>query len=405
MNNKHLIFLLFSIGLYCIPNQLTGQQDTLQSAPKKERKWFQSISIGGYIQVRYNGLFETNRNLDCDQCDKAWGEGSNFSIRRARIVLSGQIHPQIYFYIQPDFASAVNGIKNFAQLRDAYFDIGVDKKNEFRFRIGQSKVPYSFENLQSSRNRLSLDRNDGTNSSFTNERDLGVHFMWAPTKRRELFKSLVADGLKGSGDYGVIALGIVNGQPLNTRELNDNKHIVFRASYPFNIKKQTFEASIQGYTGIYRMMDDDISAGVKHNGSLNYKDERVGVTAVWYPKPFGIQAEYNIGRGPEFNKLTDSIETQNLSGGYVLLNYQLRMKEQLLIPFVKYKYYDGGKKFEQDARSYHLNEMEFGIEWQPWKHFELVVMYTMSERRYEDFTLRDNFQRGNVLRLQAQFMF
>lgn len=405
MNNKHLIFVLFSIGLYCIPNQLTGQQDTLQNTPKKERKWFQSISIGGYLQVRYNGLLETNRNLDCDQCDKAWGEGSNFSIRRARIVLSGQIHPQIYFYIQPDFASAVNGTKNFAQLRDAYFDIGVDKKNEFRFRIGQSKVPYSFENLQSSRNRLSLDRNDGTNSSFSNERDLGIHFMWAPTKRRELFKSLVADGLKGSGDYGVIALGIVNGQPLNTREMNDNKHVVFRAAYPFNIKNQTFEAGIQGYTGIYRMMDDDTSAGVKHNGSLNYKDERVGVTAVWYPKPFGIQAEYNIGRGPEFNKLTDSIETQNLSGGYVLLNYQLRLKEQLLIPFVKYKYYDGGKKFEQDARSYHLNEMEFGIEWQPWKHFELVVMYTMSERRYEDFTLRDNFQRGNVLRLQAQFMF
>lgn len=372
---------------------------------KKERKWFQSFSVSGYLQVRYNGLFETNPDLNCEQCDKSWGEGSNFSIRRARLILSGKIHPQIFMYIQPDFASAVNGNNNFAQLRDAYFDVGVDKKNEFRFRIGQSKVPFSFENLQSSRNRLSLDRNDGTNSSFTNERDLGIHFMWAPSRRRALFKSLVDDGLKGSGDYGVIAFGIVNGQPLNTRDLNNNKHIVFRASYPFYIKNQIFEASVQAYSGMYQMRASDVSAGVKHNGNLNYKDERVGISAVWYPKPFGIQAEYNIGRGPEFNKHTDSIDTKNLAGGYIMLNYQLKLKNQLLIPFVKYKYYDGGKKFERDARSYHINEMEFGIEWQPWKYFELVLMYTMSERRYEDFILQDNFQRGNVLRIQAQLNF
>ena len=192
VNNKHLIFLLFSIGLYCIPNQLTGQQDTLQSAPKKERKWFQSISIGGYIQVRYNGLFETNRNLDCDQCDKAWGEGSNFSIRRARIVLSGQIHPQIYFYIQPDFASSpASGVNHFAQLRDAYFDLGIDKENEFRLRVGQSKVPYGFENMQSSQNRISLDRNDALNSAVANERDLGVFFYWAPAKVREQYPTFI----------------------------------------------------------------------------------------------------------------------------------------------------------------------------------------------------------------------
>lgn len=380
------------------------QSDTIIEKPK-ERKWFQNINVGGYLQVRYNGLLDNNPNLACDQCDKAWGEGQNFSIRRARIIFSGQIHPQISFYIQPDFATGLNGDKNFAQLRDAYFDIGIDKQNEFRFRIGQSKVPYSFENLQSSRNRLSLDRNDGLNSAFTNERDLGIHFMWAPTKSRTLFKDLVDQGLKGSGDYGVIALGIINGQPLNTKELNNNKHVVLRGSYPFKIGNQIFEGSVQGYTGLYQMQSDDISAGVKHNGSLNYRDERVGVSAIWYPKPFGIQAEYNIGRGPEFNKYTDSIETRNLKGGYVLLNYQIKLKNQLLIPFAKYKYYNGGKKFELDARSYNLNEFEVGIEWQLWKHFELVAMYMLSERRYEDFQLQDNFQKGHTLRFQAQFLF
>jgi hypothetical protein len=46
------------------------------------------------------------------------------------------------------------GTNNFLQIRDAYFDLSFDAKKEYRVRIGQSKVPYGFENLQSSQNRL-----------------------------------------------------------------------------------------------------------------------------------------------------------------------------------------------------------------------------------------------------------
>jgi phosphate-selective porin len=73
---------------------------------------------------------------------------------------------------------------------------------EFRLRVGQSKVPFGFENLQSSQNRLTLDRNDALNSAVANERDLGAFFYW-PSKIRERFAMLVKDGYKGSGDYGV----------------------------------------------------------------------------------------------------------------------------------------------------------------------------------------------------------
>ena len=125
-----------------------------------------------------------------------------------------------------------------------------------------------------------------------------------------------------------------------------------------------------------------------------------------YPKPFGIQAEYNIGRGPEFNKATDSIEVKRLHGGYVTLSYMLNLKkDQVLIPFVRGQYYDGGKKFELDARSYEVREFEVGFEWQPVKQFELVAMYTISSRRFEDFLNQDNLQKGNLLRLQAQINF
>lgn len=380
---------------------LFSQTDSLEN----KKKWFSSFSLGGYIQVRYNGLFESNPNLGCDQCDKSWGNGQSLSLKRARLSLSAQIHPQLSIYIQPDFASAVGGSTNFVQLKDAYINIGIDKKNQFRFRVGLSKVPYGFEILQSSKYRLSLDRDEGINSAFSGERDLGVQFMWTPEKRKAIFQTILKEGLKGTGDYGVLTIGMMNGQPANTKELNSNKHVVFRASYPFYIKKQVFEASVQAYTGLYKMRASDISATVKHNIDLNYKDERVGASFVWYPKPFGFQAEYNIGRGPEYNKYTDSIELRNLAGGYVMVNYQLKLKDHTLIPFVKYKYYNGGKKFEQDARSYTINDLDLGIEWQLWKNFELTLMYSLSERRYEDAILTDNFQKGHVLRIQVQAKF
>jgi hypothetical protein len=150
---------------------------------------------------------------------------------------------------------------------------------------------------------------------------------------------------------------------------------------------------------------DQISTGVKFNADRNYIDQRIAASFILYPKPFGIQAEYNIGKGPQFNTVIDSIETKSLKGGYITLSYILHNKEQVIIPFIRGQYYQGGKKHELDARSYDMKEFEFGIEWQPVKQFELVAMYTISNRRYEDFVLQNNLQKGSLLRLQAQINF
>jgi hypothetical protein len=46
-----------------------------------------------------------------------------------RIVFAGQIHPNVYFYIQPDIASSpVAGANNFFQLRDASICHLIQKK-------------------------------------------------------------------------------------------------------------------------------------------------------------------------------------------------------------------------------------------------------------------------------------
>ncbi len=398
---------LFIILLALLTRAAHSQTPDSVKSAAPEKKWFENFSIRGYVQVRYNRLLETNPDLSCEQCDRSWGRNGGISLRRVRIIFSGQLHERVYFYLQPDFANAPSGStsQNFGQLRDAYFDIGLDKASQFRVRLGQSKIPFGFENMQSSQNRLPLDRNDALNSAFANERDLGAILYWAPTTVRQRFSRLVKDGLKGSGDYGVLGLGVFNGQTTNRSELNNQQHVVARLSYPLALGRQIFEPGLQAYSGQYVLATDQLSAQVKHRPDLRYPDQRVAATLVLYPQPFGVQAEYNVGRGPEFNPRTDSIETRRLHGGYVLLNYRLRLGQQQFYPFARAQYYDGGKKHERDARSYTVREAELGLEWQPLDNFEFVAMYTLSARRFEDFQRPDNRQRGRLLRLQAQLNF
>ena len=408
MNKVTLILVLLFLILN-LQSQDSIPKTIVSELPKVEEKkahWSDKITIRGYTQVRYNRLFESNSDLVSEQGDKSIGNKQGFFIRRMRIIFFGQLSDNVYFYIQPDFASSASSTSlHFGQLRDAYFDVSLDKKREFRFRIGQSKVPYGFENLQSSQNRLPFDRNDALNSAVSNERDLGVFFMYCPKKVRELYSSFVNDGLKGSGDYGIFSFGLYNGQVANKPELNNNSHIVSRLTYPIKLGNQIIEPGIQAYSGMWVMPKDQITSTTKVVKSYEYLDQRYAASLVLYPKPFGIQAEYTIGKGPEYDAGKDSILTKDLKGGYVTLSYIIKIKKHIIIPFVRASTYQGGKKHELDARSYRVDEIEGGIEYQPFKNFEFTAAYLYSDRTTSDRTKENNYQFGSLLRLQAQLNF
>jgi hypothetical protein len=292
-------------------------------------------------------------------------------------------------------------------LRDAYFDLGFDKKNEFRIRIGQSKVPYGFENMQSSQNRLPLDRADALNSAVSNERDLGAFFYWAPEKARKLYADFVRNNEKGSGDYGVFGIGLYNGQTANRPELNNNLHLVSRLSVPIKIGNQYIEPGLQGYMGRFVVASDTRSSSVKSPSNFDFKDRRLAGTFILYPRPLGIQAEYNVGRGPRYTPAGDSILNRSLTGGYATISYKIqgKRKDEVFFPFTRIQSYKGGKKHELDARSYNVKELELGLEWQFNKNFELTAMYVFSHRITEDNRLKNNDQKGRLLRLQTQINF
>lgn len=409
------LLLLLSCGL-----SIAQSKEEESSFPTN---WYEKIKVSGYTQLRYNDLYKTNPEMENPQGDRTYGGYDGFSLRRARVKLSGQIHPRMYFYFQADFAS--DG-KNLGQLRDAYFDYFLDPQGEWQVRGGQSKIPFGFENLQSSQNRLALDRNDPLNSAVKDERDMNIGLHYAPKKIRDLFKTIKNQGLKGSGDYGMAYVMFYNGQRGNSIVPDAEKfpHVAMRFAYPFElVSGQFMELGIQGYTGQYVMTsvtegvvvrnDDGTLSSTFAEGQL-FRDQRLAGTIVCYPQPFGFQAEYNFGVGPEFaydaTSETGSIGKENLHGGYLQLMYRIQHKKQEIFPFVKGMYYDGGKKFEQDARSYSMKELELGIEWQPISAFEVVAIYTLADRRYEDMTdfmggNNGNHQKGQLLRLQFQVNF
>ncbi len=388
-------------------NMTTAQIRLEADKSTTKSKWYDRINLRGYSQIRYNRLLETNPDLKCDQCDKSWGDNGSFFIRRGRLVLSGDVSDRVYIYIQPDLAGTISAANatHFWQMRDLYFDLALNKTKTHRFRIGQSKVAFGFENMQSSQNRLPLDRADGTNSAVPNERDLGVTYMWAPAKVRAFYKDAIAQGLKGNGDYGAFAVGIYNGQAANGIEANNNLHYVARITYPIKIGKQVIEPGIQTYGGKYTLASSQLSSGVKYTSDRTYMEQRAAATINLYPKPFGILAEYNIGRGPGYNVITDSIEDRKLEGGFITACYKINKKEHSIIPYARYQYFNGGKKQETDARWYKVNELEAGIEWSPFKSFELTTAYVISERTFIDHKKPSNTQKGNLLRIQTQFNF
>lgn len=487
------------------------------SAPDPQaslQQWYNRLSLRGYTQMRYNDILSGGPNYNdiSTYGDKSVSaRANNFFVRRARVILSGDVSDHMYVYTQFDLASSPSGTfsnvptispafastnastvyaqnslfyafnpymnkfspyganqigtyarnsGNFAQIRDLYADIYFDKEKEFRARPGYSKIPYGYENMQSSQNRLALDRADALNSATPDERDLGIFFYYTPKEMRHLFRDLVKNNLKGTGDYGMLAFGVYNGQGINQIELNRGTHLVARATYPYVFENgQVVEASIQGYTGRVVPYTGAILpslgmgtnwAGLVPNAAMNnvivpyvngpgynglgswnwtywgsgynknpysttpyianganggIQDSRVALTGVIYPQPFGIRSEWNWGVGPQLNETQTAITARKLNGGYVEVTYKYEDKDYglgTLFPFVKYEYYKGGLKSATNSPLDRENDWIAGIEYQPLPEVELTAQYQHMNRTNTGAAPYRQFQ-ADLLRGQLQW--
>lgn len=405
-----------------------GLKSTFDSLNPKDRKstpWYEKVSLRGYTQVRF-GRGQEADEISADPYlfgDRVInGEAENFWIRRARLILYGDVSDHMYLYFQTDFANAPPGTTGptyFAQIRDLYADLYVDKTKINRFRVGLSKIPYGWENMQSSQNRIPLDRTDAINSGAApNERDLGVFYYWTPVEKQKLLKDLVDGGLRGSGNYGIFALGTYNGQGGSQLERNLNLYTISRVTWPWRLPSgQVVEAGLQGYTGYYVVPGSPIRplgqgspiipAGTGGNKGL--RDQRMAASFIWYPQPFGFQTEWNFGEGPGLNHDQTAVVVRPLQGGYAMVMYKYDTEKRgIFTPYVRYQTYRGGYRSIANAPFGNHNQWDLGLEWQIRREVELTAEYSFVEGAnllsttvpgvvpYSDFN-------GNIFRLQLQF--
>lgn len=380
------------------------------AAPAPGKRWYDRIRIRGYTQLRLNEIIAGDRTAPAGVArlrsvhDSGIGDDTGFTFRRIRLILQGDLGDRVSFYLQPDFATAVTGQsvgerrEGFLQLRDAYFDAFLDKDKRFRLRFGQSKVPFGWENMQSSSNRLTLDRSDAINSGVPSERDIGVVAYYTPAAVDDIWERLTEDGQKLFGNYGAFGIGIYNGQGINREEANDAVMAVALATWPFEIGGgRVLEVGGSAYTN--RVQPEVRTGGVS---PVAFADDRIGLHAILYPQPFGFQAEWNWGRGPEYNPVLRGITTKALHGGYVQGTARVRHSPVgPFMPYVRWQTYRGGWKAAVNAPRLETDEVELGIEFQPVPALEWTIAYARMERAEAD-ERRLGRAEGDVFRTQLQ---
>lgn len=379
------------------------------------KAWYEKLVLRGYTQLRMNQIIggagtapegiSRLRTIG----DGGVRDGSNFSFRRVRLILQGDLNDYVSLYLQPDLATTVSNQsagerrEGFAQLRDAYADVFPTGDKSFRIRLGQSKVPYGWENMQSSSNRLALDRTDGINSAAPGERDLGIVAYYTPDSVRKIWDRLAADGQKLFGNYGAFGLGAFNGQGLNRTERNDAVMTVGLATWPFDLSGLGLDGQVLEIGGAF--MRNRVSPELRSGGisPVSFADNRTGFHAILYPQPIGLQGEWNWGTGPEFDPATGRIEERPLRGGYIQAMGRVRQSPVgPFYPFARWQYYRGGFKAAINAPRLETEELELGFEFLPTPPLEITVTYGWASRKEAD-ERRFGQAEGQLLRVQAQW--
>lgn len=396
------------------PVVLASATPEAKPAPKK-KAWHEKLMIRGYTQMRLNEIISGPKSAPAGISrlrsvqDSGINENGNFSLRRARLVVQGDISDRVSLYMQGDLAAAVSNQsgtesrQHFFQMRDAYADVFLDKAKTLKVRLGQSKVPYGWENLQSSSNRLPLDRTDAINAPVPGERDLGVVLYYTPPKVQKIWDELTHDGQKLFGNYGAFAIAAYNGQGINRVERNGGLMTVAMATMPFRLDGIGLDGQVAefGVTAMRNQFRPEVRSG--GTSTISYDDNHVNFHGMIYPKPFGIQAEWTFGTAPQWDPTLGAIRSQRATGGYVMGMYRIpETPIGQLIPFARWQKYRGGWKSATNAPRLEVDEYEVGVEWLPMKELEVTLNYANVTRSEAD-ERRTGRAKGDLIRAQIQW--
>jgi hypothetical protein len=380
-------------------------------------RWFERINVNGYAQFRYSTRSDAKLTNPLGESFSN-SNPQDFFLRRIRLVFQGQVSERIAFFMQ--FALEGNGFATANnEMVDMYGDYYLTRDKAHRLRFGMVRAPNAFDTYRSSSQRQELDRAESIQTGQPGERDLGIAYMWSPKVAQERYNRLAAYH-NGPGDYGVLKFMVYNGQGRNQRELNHDKHMGARLAYPFELPNgRLLETGAFAFTGEYVVTGTGAPTSTSSTtrcykaqtntagGTLGCPIQDKRVTAyIWTPpQPWGVMAEYTVGRGPERDE-RGVVREQELHGGYAQINYTWRYSDiGMLTPYARYGYYHGGVKNQTGAAA--DNTMwNLGLVWEPDTHLRLVSEYSIHNRLDTTEILFNRPQQefnGQMLRFQIQW--
>jgi phosphate-selective porin OprO and OprP len=269
------------------------------------------LEFGGRLQADYHAGEDGARTLTGSKL------GSQFLVRRARFEVDGRLYRWIGFKIEADFTEGVS-------LKDAYLDLRFFP--QLRFRAGQFKVPFSLEELTSSRFIDFVER------SMVNE--------LAPARDRGAM--VYGDLFDGAMSY---SLGGFNGTGEDTNDNNGDKDLAarlaftpFRASESFWLKGIQFAGNVtwgnqDGSTSAQGRMTARTTNRFRFFAPQTTRGERLryGGDLAWFLGPAALKFEYDVqtnereGLGTGGSNLDDVTAT----GWYASATYVLTGEEKL----------------------------------------------------------------------------
>jgi hypothetical protein len=379
-------------------------------------RWYERIRITGYMQMRYSMV--SNGKCDISLSDaNACNNPNQIYMRRIRMVFAGQPSDRLFFYIQPAMEGDGFNTGSSFNLVDAFGDYMLTTDRQHRLRFGMHRVLNSFDTFRTSSQRQELDRHESIQSGAPGERDLGVSYYYTNKMSQALYQQLTQYH-NGPGDFGNIGIMVYNGQGRNKPELNANKHVSLRLAHPLELPNgRLVEVGAHAFKGTF------VATGIgsptstaatrcqqaltKNGCAIN--DERINVYFWTPPQPWGIMAEYTVGRGPERNG-QGILQEQSLRGGYIQGNYTWRYSYTgLLTPYVRWGEYYGGNKNSQGV-AYMTRNVNIGLVWEPDTHWRFVAEYLFKHGNNQQsnggplaFNQPQDIFNASIFRIQAQW--
>ena len=318
-----------------VASLLAAKSDT---APKK-KPWHETVKVGGYMHGRWQYYPDA-------AADK---KSNEFLLRYVRTKFTFQPTDRVKAIIQIDAG------QNKISLTDPNVQYLLSAASTTRVRVGQSQLPFGLQTPQSSSVRLPFERNWLARRMFPGERDTGLVFFYTRPGDGTLFTAAKKHDY-GVGDYGNLAIAVVNGQGINKGEMNSQKHVIIRVAKPLLLgsSERYAEVGASFMNGRYYSATAD----------QDFDDRLFGLHAFVAPRPLGLQVEYYTGE----------TEGADIHGWYGMGILRTGQRDTL---FLRYDSYDGPRKGAGLGNVYDRHRTTMGYAHQVSDKTRLTVEYDL----------------------------